>query len=88
VSAAPTGRETVVTALPWRALASTRRPQLEPLVVLALEMVSLLLVARRSLATMRRAAREASRVPLREVVQPALLVLPLSEQPLPQPPLS
>ena len=57
---------------------------------LDLEMGSLSLVAVRSLATKRRAAREASRAPLpeREVVQQALLVLAFSKQPLPLLPLS
>ncbi len=77
-----------MTALPCRVLALARWPSLEPFVVLALETVSILLVAGRNLATMRRAAREASRVPLREVGQHALLVLAFSKQPLPQPPLS
>ena len=58
--------------------------------VLALEMASTLLWTGRNLATKRRAARAASRAPLpgREVVPQALLMLALSTQPPPQPPLS
>ena len=87
ISAEPTGPEAAVAGLLWRALASTRWPSLEPFGVLALETGSLQLVTGRSLATKRRAAREASRAPLqeREVVQEALVVLAFSQRPLAPP---
>jgi hypothetical protein len=67
-----------------------RWPLLEPFVVLALETVSIPLVAGWNLATMHREAREASRVRLRErkAVQRALLVLAFSKRSPPQAPLS
>ena len=77
-------------ALLLRVLALARWPQLEPFVVLAVEIASTLFWTRRGRATKRRAAREASMAPLpeQEMVRQALRVLGLSKRSPPQPPLS
>ena len=82
--------QAAVTRLPGQVLALALWPQLEPFVVLALEMASSLLWTGQGLATKRRVAREASRAPSpeREAVQQAVLGLPFSKQPPPLPPRS
>jgi hypothetical protein len=70
-------------------LALARWPQLEPFLVLALEMASTLLWTGQGLATKPPMASEASWAPLREreVVLQALVVLAFSQRPLPLLPL-
>ena len=76
--------------LPECVLALARWPQLEPFVVLALEMASTFPLTGRGLATKPPTAREVSRatLPERGMVQQTLPVLALSKRSPPQPPLS